>query len=105
MTPVLLFTLQLSTTRTECGLRAVTAHAAVPIAGCKSYVGNKSNKRSTRHSFSTVTMGLSTWTLETKCELYGKTCGLLPCADTQLLDCSPSGNSPPPASFGKINIP
>lgn len=51
MMPVLLFTLQLSTTRTGCGPGAVTAHAAVPLGGCKTYVGNKSNKRSTRFIF------------------------------------------------------
>jgi len=82
MMPVLLFTLQLSTTRTGCRSRAVTAHAAVPIGH---YMGNKRNKRSTRHLFSSVTMGLSTWTLDTKCELHGNTFRLLPCADTRLL--------------------
>lgn len=103
MMPVLLFTLQLSTRRTWRGLKAVTTHAAVPRGGCKSYVDNKSNKTSARHSVSSVTMGLSTWTLKPKCEQYGKTCGLLTCVDTRLYDCF-SGYSPPITSFGNINI-
>lgn len=104
MMPVLLFTLQLNTRRTQRGLRVVTTHAAVPRGGCKSYVDSKSNKTSVRHSVSSVTMGLSTWTLKPKCEQYGKPYGLLPCVGTWLFDCSSSGYSPPITSFGNINI-
>lgn len=38
MIPVLLFTLQLSSTKTGGGPRAVTAHAVVPTMGYKIYV-------------------------------------------------------------------
>lgn len=104
MIPVLLFTLQLSSTKTGGGPRAVTAHAVVPTMGYKIYVaiGTIKNLKGLHFPLWPWDSALRHWRQNVNCM---ENRGLLPCVDIWLFDSSPSGNSSPLATFGNIKIP
>lgn len=101
MIPVLLFTRQLSSTKTGGGPRAVTAHAVVPTVGYKIYVAIGTIK-SLKDFIFLCGHGTQHWRQNVNCM---ENRGLLPCVDIWLFDSSPSGNSSPLATFGNIKIP